>query len=92
MNGDDDVTSKPNGFIFVIPPFSGVMITLNGRMLAATQIHTDRYMNYREEKKGLQILLSYSWQGQAEKLSRARKKYLATTYQPFFLGSVNIGF
>ncbi len=33
------------------------------------------------EKKGLQILLSYS---QAEKLSRARKKYLATTYQPFF--------
>ena len=36
---------------------------------------------YRGEKKGWQILLSYS---QAEKLSRARKKYLTTTYQPFF--------
>ena len=61
MNGDD-VTSKPNGFIFVIPPFSGVMITLNGRMLAATQIHTDRYTvttMYRDEKNGWYMVARY---------------------------------
>ena len=38
------------------------------------------YVYVQGREKGLQILLSYS---QAEKLSMARKKYIATTYQPF---------
>ena len=39
--------------------------------------------NYRDLLKGEQILLSNSQAGQAEQLSKSRKKFLATTYKHF---------
>ena len=38
---------------------------------------------YRDRLKGVQILLSNSQAGKAEKFSKSRKKFLATTYKPF---------
>ena len=37
-----------------------------------------------ERKKVCKFCQATARQGQAEKLSRARREYLATTYQPFF--------
>ena len=38
---------------------------------------------YRDRLKGVQILLSNSQAGKAEKFSKSRKKFLATKYHPF---------
>ena len=46
-----------------------------------TSIPDTKSRDIQGREKSLQILLSYS---KAEKLSRARKKYLATTYKNFF--------
>ena len=39
---------------------------------------------YRGANKGLHVLLSRMQAGQAEQLSKSRKKFLATTYKPLF--------
>ena len=42
------------------------------------------YVVYRGGSKGLFVLLSRTQAGQAEQLSKSRKKFLATTYKPLF--------
>ena len=65
-------------------PTSVSIIRVVPRRASISHLSANLLYRGQGEKKSLQILLSYSQAGPGRKVSRAGKKYLATTYKDFF--------